>query len=58
MDRNLDRVAETGQRFVDRIIDDFINDMMEANSPVDLIYIAGCLRTASRPSRIVIEDES
>jgi hypothetical protein len=48
---DLDGVAKTCERFVDRIIYDFINDMMRPNSPVDPMYIAGRLRTASRPSR-------
>ena len=52
--RDVDLVAEPGQRFVDRVVDDLVDEMMQPGGPVDPMYMAGRLRTASRPSRTLI----
>ena len=54
VDRDVDLIAEAGERFVDRVVDDFVNEMVQPGRPVEPIYIAGRLRTASRPSRTLI----
>lgn len=45
---NLCRIA--GQRFVNRVIDDFPDQMMRPFSEVEPIYMPGRFRTASNPS--------
>jgi len=52
-DFNLGR--ETRQRFVHRVVDNFIHQMVQPRSPVDPMYIAGRLRTASIPPSTLIE---
>ena len=43
-------VAEAGERLVDGVVDDFVNEVMQARGHrVTPMYIAGRLRTASRP---------
>jgi hypothetical protein len=42
---DVDLIAEAGQRLVDRVVDDFVDEMMETRAPVDPMYIAGRLRT-------------
>jgi len=53
-----DFCAIARQRFVDGIIDDFVDEVMQAISPVEPMYIAGRKRTASRPSSTLILVES
>ena len=47
---NLDMGAKTRQRFIDRVIHNFINKMVQPRGPVEPIYMPGLLRTASSPS--------
>jgi hypothetical protein len=54
VNRDVDLIAEAGQRLVDRVVDDFVDEVVQSRRPVEPMYIAGRLRTASRPSRTLI----
>jgi hypothetical protein len=38
---DVDLIAEAGQRLVDRVVDDFVDEMMQPGRPVDPMYMAG-----------------
>ena len=46
--------AVSRERFVDRIVDDFVDEVVQSVGPVEPIYMAGRLRTASSPSKTLI----
>jgi hypothetical protein len=54
VDRDVDLIAEARERLVDRVVDDLVDQVMQAGAPVEPMYMAGRLRTASRPSRTLI----
>jgi hypothetical protein len=54
VDRDVDLIAEAGQRLVDGVVDDLVDEMVQPGTPVEPMYMAGRLRTASRPSRTLI----
>ena len=54
VDRDVDLIAVAGERLVDRVVDDLVDEVMQAGAPVEPMYIAGRLRTASSPSRTLI----
>jgi hypothetical protein len=59
VDGDDDLVAMTGQRLVDRVVDNLEDQVMKpVPSEVSPIYIPGRLRTASSPSSIWMELES
>jgi hypothetical protein len=43
-------VAVARERLVDRVVDDLIDEVVQARALVEPIYMPGRLRTASRPS--------
>ena len=49
-----DRVAVPGERLVDGVVDHLVDEVVQAASPVEPMYMPGRLRTASRPSRTVM----
>ena len=51
MDRHVDEVVAARQCLVDRVVDDLVDEVMEAPRPVEPMYIPGRRRTGSRPSR-------
>jgi hypothetical protein len=54
VNRDVDLIAVAGERLVDRVIDDFVDEMVETGRTGDPMYMAGRLRTASRPSSTLI----
>ena len=54
VDGDVDRVAEAGQRLVDRVVDHLVDEVVQPGTPVEPMYIAGRWRTASSPSRTLI----
>ena len=54
VNRDVDLVAEAGQRLVDRVVDDLADEVMQPGRSGRADDIAGRLRTASRPSRTLI----
>ena len=49
MNCDVDLIAEAGERLVDRVVDDFVDEVMQsATARSSPMYIAGRLRTASR----------
>ena len=54
MDRYIDLVAMTGQRFVDGVVDDLVDQMMKTALAVSPMYIPGRFLTASNPSKTLI----
>ena len=55
---DVDPVAVPGERLVDRVVDDLLHQVVQAALLVEPMYMPGRLRTASRPSRTVIERAS
>ena len=55
VDGDFDLVGVSGERFVDGVVDDFIDQVMQSHSPVEPMYIAGRLRTASMPPSTLME---
>ena len=55
MDRDFNLRGESSESFVNGIVDDFVHQVMQASSPVDPMYIAGRLRTASMPPSTLME---
>ena len=55
VDDDLDGGGVAGQGFVDRVVDDLVDEMVQAHSPVEPMYMAGRLRTASMPPRTLME---
>ena len=53
-----DLVAVAGQRLVNGVVDDFVDQVVQPVSVVEPIYIAGRSRTASRPSSTLMLLES
>ncbi len=47
-------IAEPGQRLVDGVVDDLVDEMMQARRTGRTDAMAGRLRTASSPSRTLI----
>ena len=55
VDGDVDLIAEAGQRLVDRVVDDFVDQVVEAGwHPWTRCTSPGRLRTASSPSRTLI----
>ena len=54
VDGDVDLIAEAGQRLVDGVVDDLVDEVVQPDGPVEPMYIAGRFRTASRPSRTLI----
>ena len=46
--------AVAGERLVDGVVDDLVDEVVQARTPVEPMYMPGRLRTASRPSRTVM----
>ena len=55
-DGDLDVVAVAGQGLVDGVVDDLVDEVVQARSPVEPMYMPGRLRTASSPSRTVMSE--
>jgi hypothetical protein len=50
-DANLDVGGVAGHGFVDRVVDDFPDEVVQAAASVEPMYMPGRRRTGSRPSR-------
>ena len=57
VDGDVDLVAVAGERLVDRVVDDLVDQMMQAGEPSRPMTSPGRFRTASRPSRTLILSE-
>ena len=51
VDRNADRGGVAGHRFVDRIVDDFVHEVMQTAAVVSPMYMLGRSRTCSKSVR-------
>ena len=54
VERDVDLGRVSGERFVDRVVDDLVDEVMQPCGPVEPMYMAGRLRTASSPSSTLI----
>ena len=54
MEGHLDAVVAAGERLVDGVVDDLVDEVVEAPEPVEPMYMPGRFRTGSRPSRTVM----
>ena len=54
VDGDINFVAVAGQGFVDGVIDDLVDQVMQPLAGVEPMYMAGRFRTAESPSRTLI----
>jgi hypothetical protein len=54
VDRDVHAAAEAGERLVHGVVDDLVDEVVQAAGPVEPMYMPGPLADASRPSRIVM----
>ena len=54
MERDLDPVVAARERLVDGVVDDLVDEVVEASEPVEPMYMPGRSRTGSSPSRTVM----
>ncbi len=55
VDGDFDLVGKSSERFVDRVVNHFVDQVCNPSSPVEPMYMAGRLRTASMPPRTLME---